>query len=174
MKKAIRISAIMLVVFSFIFTACDDDILNVDFDTTITQSIPIHINQNQGTVNESAILSLDNSDTNKYLKKIKGVKIKKLTYKITNFSGDANGTINVDFKADNLVLKTEGFIVKSANDNATIFEVTDIDKLNDMANLLKTNKSVSVGITGQCVAEETSMDFKVEVTAKLEVTANPL
>ena len=174
MKNTIKFLTVLVTVFSFTFTSCDDDILDVDFNTTVSQTIPIHVNQDQETVNESAVLSLDNSDTNKYLKKIKDVEITKLTYIITNFTGDTTGSVNVDFKADDLVLKTEGFIVKNANDNVTVFEITDVDKLNAMANLLKTNKSVSVGITGECVNKENSMDFNVEVTANLKVTANPL
>ncbi|MDV7186666.1 hypothetical protein R3X25_05180 [Lutibacter sp. TH_r2] len=174
MKNTIKFLTVLVAVFSFTFTSCDDDILDVDFNTTITAKIPVHVDQDQETVNESTILSLDNSDTNKYLNKIKGVEITKLTYKITNFSGDATGTINVDFKADNLILQTEGFVVENAYNNTTIFEVTDIDKLNNMANLLKNNKSVTVGVSGDCVAKENSMDFNVEVTAELKVTANPL
>lgn len=175
MKNTIKFLTIVAV-FSYIFTSCDEveKLADVDFNTTVTQNVPVFINQNQGAINESAILSLDNNDTNKYLSKIKDVKITKLTYKITKFSGDAKGSINVDFKADNIVLETESFIVKNAYDNATVFEVKDVNKLNEMAKLLKTNKSISVGITGQSVAEENSMDFNVKVTAQLEITANPL
>ena len=174
MKNSIKLLTVLVAIFSFTFTSCDEDILDVDFNTTVSQTIPIHVNQDQEIVNESAVLSLDNSDTNKYLKKIKDVEITKLTYIITNFTGDATGYVNVDFKADDVVLKTEGFTVKEAYDNVTIFEITDVDKLNAMANLLKTNKSVSVGINGECITKENSMDFNVEVTANLKVTANPL
>ena len=82
--------------------------------------------------------------------------------------------IDVDFYADNITLKTEAFIVKQAYDQARIFEVTDVSKLNAMANLLKDNLSATVGVSGNCIVEQDDLDFNIEVIAELEVTANPL
>ncbi|WP_158851042.1 hypothetical protein [Algibacter sp. L1A34] len=172
MKNTVKILTVLLICFTF--TSCDDDILDVDFNTTVTATIVAHVDQDQETIDESVVLSLDNNDTHDYLDNIKNVKIKKLTYKIISFSGDVEGYIDVDFYADTITLTTEEFFVKEAFDATTIFEVTDVSKLNTMANLLKNNNSTTVGIIGQCLAVEEAMDFNIEVTAELEVTANPL
>ena len=176
MKKGIKFLAVLVTVFSFTFTACDEleDLVDVDFTTSISAKIPVAIDQGQETVNESVLLSLDNSATHDYLNKIEDVEITKLTYKIINFSGDATGTIDVSLFADDITLDLMKFTVKDAYSNGTIFEVTDVAKLNEMANLLKKNKSVTVGITGECNAPEDAMNFNVEVAASLKVTANPL
>ena len=175
MKNTIKLLAIILVAtLSIPFTACDDDILDVDFSTTISEKIDVNIIEGQTNVDESSTLSLDNKDTNKYLNKIKNVKITKLTYKITSFTGDPNGTINGSLYANTLKLDLNNFNVKEAYDNATIFEITDIDKLNEIATLLKNNKSVNIGIKGTINAANEAMNFEVEVTAKLDLTANPL
>ena len=172
MKTTINILSALLI--CVMFTSCDDDILDVDFNTTINATIVAHVDQGQEAIDESVVLSLDNNDTHDYLDNIKNVKIKKLTYKIISFSGDPEGYIDVDFYADTITLTAEDFFVKEAYDTATIFEITDVSKLNTMADLLKTNNSTTVGISGQSTAVEAALDFNIEVTAELEVTANPL
>ena len=172
MKTTAKILSVLLM--CFVFTSCDDDLLDVDFDTTVKATIVAHVDQGQETIDESVVLSLDNNDTHDYLDNIKNVKIKKLTYKIISFSGDSEGYIDVDFYADTITLTAKEFFVKEAYDAATIFEITDVSKLNTMADLLKTNNSTTVGISGQSTAVEEEMDFNIEVTAELEVTANPL
>lgn len=172
MKTAVKILSALFI--CFMFTSCDEDLLDVDFDTTVKATVVANVNQGQETVDENVVLSLDNSDTHDYLDNIKGVEIKKLTYKISSFSGNELGEVDVDFYADNLVLRTESFNVKTAYNNGTIFEITDVSKLNAIADLLKTNKKTTVGITGETNSTEGAMDFNIEVTAVLEVTANPL
>lgn len=173
MKTTAKIFSALLICFAF--TSCDDDLLDVDFDTTAKATIVANVDQDQETVNEYVVLSIDNNDTHDYLDKIKGVKITKLTYRIISFTGNEEGTVDVDFYADNITLKdAASFNVKDAYDAGTIFEVTDVSKLNAMADLLKSNKSATVGITGNTVSNEIGMNFNIEVTAELEVTANPL
>ncbi len=172
MKTTVKILSVLLI--CLVFTSCVEDLLDVDFDTTAKTTIVAHVNQGQETINESVILSLDNNDTHEYLDNIKSVKIKKLTYKIISFSGNDLGSIDVGFYADDITLKTEAFVVKDAYNVSTIFQVTDISKLNAMADLLKNKKSTTVGISGQTFSLEGNMDFNIEVTAELEVTANPL
>ena len=170
MKNTVKFLTLLLICFTF--TSCDDDILDVDFNTTVKATIVAHVDQNQTTINDYVVLSLDNSDTNQYLDKIKDVTITKLTYKIVSFSGNTLGNVDVDFYADNIILRTEGFNVSTALNQT--FEVTDVAKLNTMANLLRTNKQTTVGITGDTTSAEGDMDFSIEVTAELAVTANPL
>jgi hypothetical protein len=174
MKNNIKFLTLLTLVFSFTFTSCDKDLLNVEFDTTAKATIVAHVDQGQETINESVVLSIDNSDTNKYLSNINDVKIKKLTYKIISFSGDEVGTIDVDFYADTIILITDQFVVKEAFEALIILEVTDISKLNAMASLLQDNLSITVGISGISSALQDEMDFNIEITAELEITASPL
>ena len=172
MKTTAKILSALLI--CFVFTSCDEDLLDIDFNTTVTATIEANVDPGQEIVNENVVLSLDNKDTRDYLDNIKGVTIKKLTYRITSFSGNEEGYVDVDFYADNITLKTEGFVVKDAYNAGTIFEVTDVSKLNAMSDLLKNNKSTTVGITGETTSSKNGMDFNIQVTAELEVTANPL
>jgi len=165
---------LVLLLISFPFTSCIKDLADIDFTTDITESFDVHINQNQESVSQSINLSLDNNDTHDYLNDIKEVSITKLTYKVINFTGDEAGTIDVEFDSDGIVLISNGFNVKQANDNGTIYEITDVTKLNQIANALKNNHQVTLSIIGDCSALVANMDFKIEVTAELDVVANPL
>ncbi|MBD0778053.1 hypothetical protein HPE56_09630 [Maribacter sp. ANRC-HE7] len=172
MKRTVNVLSALLICFAC--TSCDEDLLDVDFDTTVKSTIVAHVDQGQETIDQSVDLSMDNNDTHDYLDKIKDVKIKKFTYKIISFSGNTEAYVDVDLYANTIILKTEGFNVKSAYDAATVFEITDVNKLNSMADLLKNNKSITVGISGQTTSNESEVNFNIEVTAELEVTANPL
>lgn len=171
MKNTIKFLALLLI--SLPFTSCEK-LTDVDFSTEITNQFDVHINQNQGNISQSITLNLDNSDTHDYLNKIKEVNITKLTYKVTNFTGDATGSINVVFSSDGTDFLSNDFNVKQANDNATIYEITNLTHLNQMATALKNNHQVELSISGDCLAENDDMDFDIEVTAELDVVANPL
>ena len=88
--------------------------------------------------------------------------------------GDAEGSINGNLMADTIVLDTNNFNVKDAYNAVTIFEITDVDTLNSMANLLKNNHEVMVSIIGESISLNDSMNFKIEITAELDITASPL
>lgn len=175
MKNTINFLTALVLVF-FTFTSCEEaeDLLNTDFSTTITGSIPVSINQGQDTFNDNIVFSIDNNDTHDYLSNINDVKITKLTYKITNFVGDASGSINGNLLADTIILDTNSFNVKDAFNAVTIFEITDVDTLNSMANLLKNNHEVILRITGESISLNDSMNFKIEITAELDITASAL
>jgi len=171
MKKTTKLLALVVFGISFTFTSCDPkDLLDVDFVQNLSKEIPMHIDKGQETLNESIVLNY----TPDHLNKIKKVKITKLTYKIINFTGDPSGTIDADVYADNIFLGILDFNRKLELDNTTVFEVTDVDKLNEVAILLQDNKTLTIEIKGDSSAIDGAMDFKVEFTVVLEITANPL
>ena len=172
MKNRITILALLLI--SFPFTSCSTDLADVDFSTDITEKFDVHINQNQEYVSQSITLSLDNSDTHDYLDNIKEVSFTKLTSKVTNFTGDETGTLHAELLSDGTPLVINDFNVKLANDNVTIYEVADVAKLNQMALAPKNNQQVILSILGECSDLAGDMDFKIEVTAELNIVANPL
>jgi len=172
MKNTITFLTLLFI--SLPFTSCIEDLTNVDFSTDITEKFDVHINQNQTAISQSIILQLDNSDTHDYLNNINEVSITKLTYKVTNFTGDATGSIDIEFSSDGTVLLLNDFIVKQANDNATIYEISNVTHLNQIAAALKNNQQVELSVSGECLAENDDMDFDIEVTAELDIVANPL
>ncbi|MCK5816010.1 MAG: hypothetical protein KAH07_08710 [Flavobacteriaceae bacterium] len=169
MKKTIKFLAIAVLVFSI--TSCDktDDI---GFNTSVSQKIPVHINQGEESIDQTKTVSFDNIDTHDYLGKFVEVSIAKFTYKITDFTGDEEGSVDISISIDGVSLLQENIVVKQANDNSTIFEITDVSKLNVIANaLLNKNHEMSFYFTGTSSAPNDVMDFKIDVTIDIAITA---
>lgn len=175
MKKLFFIATLFS---SFLFSSCGDDLeelLDVKFNTTITEEIPVTVIAGTNSLNESTEFSLiENTETSKYLDKLKTLEIKKMTYKIIEFTGDNSGTITASLQADGETLHTvTNKIVKTEFDNATVFEVTNKTALITAATSLLQNKKISLKTTGQTVSAS-PMSFKIKLTLELGVVANPL
>ena len=181
MKTSIKIlAALVVVIASFTFTSCKQikDLADIEFGTEITTKIPVHFDANvdKESIDLFKVLSLDNSDTHDYLSHFEDVSIKKMTFKIVEFKGDDSSAAitSVDFYADNVeLLSNLEFNIYEAYTNQTIFEVVDVAKINQIANLLKNNKNLTIRLTGDYSSVKVT-DFNVEVTAELNIIANPL
>lgn len=174
MKKTIKFLTILILVFNF--TSCDqlEDATSVDINTVQKASITAHVNAgNDVPFNQNVTINIDNSDTHSYLNLIKKVSINSLTYRIINFTGDANGSINVDLSADNAVLASHAIVVKTTADSGVIYKITDTAALNAIAAKLKSGSSVVFAMKGTSTSNG-EMDFKVEITLDLKITASPL
>ncbi len=172
MKNTIKLVFAVLIVFTF--NSCDEvnELADVNFNTTVSEDIVIRIGENQEYISDVITLNLDNADTHDYLDMLKNITIKKLTYKFKDFEGNENCTINVEISTDNNVFEARSFTIKQEVDNETVFEITEVSKINAMAIALQNNGSVTFKMEGEVFAG--IADFKVEVTAELEVVANPL
>jgi hypothetical protein len=174
MKKLFFIAVLFS---SLLFSSCVDDLvddlLDISFNTTITENYAVTVPGGPIPLIQSIPLNLDNADTSQYLDKLKSVEIKKMTYKIIDFSGDAEGKLTLNLLADDVPLNSITDInVKNAADAGTVFEVTDKTALTNAANSLLKNKTINLNTTGQAVSE--GMSFKFLITLDLGVVANPL
>ena len=177
MKNSLKILTVLFISFSFF--ACDDveDLLDITLSDTIVEEIPVVVAQTNGeraTFSKSVSVSLDAGEFEEYLDKIKDVEIKSLSYKIINFSGDPTGDVMATFSVDGVVDLENSFVVKTAADNATIFEITDTDALNQLADQLKNNHAFTANYSGSALCDNDAMNFTVEITLDLEVIVNPL
>lgn len=174
MKKITPYLTFLVLLLTLSSNSCDEDILDVEIFTEMSRSIDLHLNQGQETINENYILDLKNDDTKDFLNKIKDVRIQKLTYRITSFSGDPEGSIAGKVYIEGFSFGPEIDNIKRAFDNNTTFEISNIDELNTIAELLKKNNQITVNLNGESACPNSSVDFTVEVTALLDITANPL
>jgi hypothetical protein len=172
MKNTIKLLVVLLIAFTF--NSCDnvEDLADVTFTTTLSENFDVSISETQENISNQIILNLDNSDTHDYLTKLKSVNINKLTYKFTNYTGNESCNMEVEISTDGNVFETKEFQIKQAVDNGTIYEITDVAKLNAMSIALKNNNQVTFKMEG--TVADGSADFIVEVTAEVTVVANPL
>jgi hypothetical protein len=177
MKKLFFIAVLFS---SFLFSSCGDDLedlLDVNFDTTIVEEIDVNVvgGAEPVSLDQTEVFSLmENTETNKYIDKLKTIEIKKMTYKIIDFSGDTSGKISASLKADGQTLHTiTDKTVKTEFDNATVFEVTNKAALVTAATALLQNKTITLETSGQSVSTN-PISFTIQVTLDLGVVANPL
>lgn len=171
MKNLIKFLAVALLVFGF--TSCDelDDLTDVDFNTSVTERITVSLDDNEA-LNNSVAINIDNNDTHDYLSKIKSVKINSLTYKVMNFSGDTSGRITANFIADGVTLATHTDVVVY-DEIGVVYSIEDTAKLSAIAKKLKGGSNVTMSVTGTSI-NEGGMDFLIEITLNLKVTAEAL
>lgn len=177
MKKTIKI--LMVIIISAGFNACDqaEELLNINLPATISKNIPVKVNQTNGSwanYSNSIVISLNTGDISEYINKIKDVKVKKLSYKIINFSGDNAGQVKGSFIVDNIIDMQNEFVVKTSADNGTLYSVTNPDELKELGELLRKNRSFTAKYSGGALCDDAGMDFIIEVTIVLNVTANPI
>ena len=172
MKNTIKFLAILAVVFTL--NSCDKakELADVTFTTTLSEDFDVNISETQESINDQVILNIDNSDTHDYLDKLKSVSINKLTYRFKDFTGNESCNMEVEISTDGNVFETKIFQIKQAIDNGTIYEITDVAKLNAMAIALENNQQVSFKMEG--TVSDGPATFLVEVTAEVTIVANPL
>lgn len=179
MKKAFLGLWIFCICFNF--SSCDeDDVVGLlpSFKVDINQieNIDVQVDQTDGdwvTFSNTTDLNIVNEDTEDYLNKIKSVEITKLSYKIINFNGDPAGQVEGSFSVANQVSLENSFVVKESADNQTIYQITEVNELNRIANALKSGQTITVEYSGSALCDDGSMDFTVQVSLVAKVTIDP-
>ncbi len=173
--------ALIVLAFGFVFSGCDEDDIaavlpDIDIAVNETGEIPVFVNKTDGDwveFSETTNISIVNNDTQKYLDKIKKVKIKRLRYKVLTFQGDPTGEVQGSFSADNGKTFENQFQVKKAFDDQTVYEVQDVNELNRIANALKSKNTIQVKYSGMALCDQDVLDFIIEVEFEAEVTVDP-
>ena len=64
-------------------------------------------------------------------------------------------------------------MVKEAADNQTVYQITEVNELNRIANALKSGQTVTVKYSGSALCDDDSMNFDIEVTLVAKITIDP-
>ena len=179
MKK--NLIALFVCCICFSFSSCDEDdvkglLPSFKVDINQTENIPVSIEQTNGerhSFSEQSNFTIVNEDTEDYLNKIEKIELTKLSYKIINFSGDPIGDVAGSFSVANVVSLQNDFVVKTAADNQTVYDITDVDELNRIANALLSGKTIEVEYGGTALCDADAMNFVVEVTMVAKITIDP-
>lgn len=178
MKIKIQILATFLILFNI--SSCGDDLaelenlLKIDVDTELTREFKIEIDAgNNVYFIDQQTLSINDNETKKYIDQLKDVTIEKLTYKIKNYLGsDVDAVINGEFFVNNTLLLTKSINLKDASDNGTIFEITNLNDINDAASKLKNGEDINIGLRGTSDSNS-AIVFDVEIFASVVLTVTP-
>lgn len=165
----------------FNFSSCDeDDVVGLlpSFKVDINQieNIIVQVDQTNGdwvTFSNTTDLNIVNEDTEDYLNKIESVEITNLSYKIINFIGDPAGQVEGSFSVANQVSLENSMVVKESADNQTVYQITEVNELNRIANALKSGQTITVKYAGSALCDDDSMDFTIQVSLVAKVTIDP-
>ncbi|MEP5340585.1 MAG: hypothetical protein ABJL44_03245 [Algibacter sp.] len=121
-----------------------------DFDTTLNISIPDNSEGMEYSFEETTTIDIaSNEDIQENLDLIENVTLNALTYEISNFDGAEDTTIteaSINFADINI--SVADINLKEADTNNTVFDIIDAEKLEDIANTLKSNNELTVTLTG--------------------------
>ena len=171
MKTFMTYCAAFMVMFSF--TSCDkiDELTEYDFNTTLTESFNVTVAAGENAFSDAIDVNMVNSDTQEYMALLQDVSITSLTYRITNFNGDTDGTIVGSLLADGQTLQTYNGVVST--EVGTVVSVSDVGTLNTIAAKLKSGQNVIFALTGTGNCDP-AMTFTIEITIDLAITADVL
>ena len=176
MNTTIKLLVALAIIFSF--TSCEkiDDLTDVKFDTTVSENIDVTITPTKGvtTFDEEVVIDLKDGsgDINDYLQYIKEIDVKEFQYEFISTTSDA--TISADLFVDGvkyLSIQDMSLYQLVQNTETYIIEVQeDLDKI---AVKLESNKKMTIRYKGEITTDET-LDFRIKVTSKLGITADPI
>ncbi|SDW15163.1 hypothetical protein SAMN05444411_101166 [Lutibacter oricola] len=177
MKNTIKLLTAVLII-AFTFTSCDEDdiksIADVTVETSLSETFGLNFKaETQEEINESMTINLaDNNSIAEYLNKLKKIKITKITYEITEFSGDNYTEMNVGYYINgNTIVAPKNYNV---NDSKGVeYEIIDSDILQTISTTLLNNKQVTLELKGDYQSLQNATG-KITVTVYFEATANPL
>jgi len=178
MKNTITISAIL--VLSFTFNSCDkvEELANIDFNSSLSGKYNLSFSsETEENINESLIINLaDDTNIAEYLNKLKKIKITKITYEITNFTGDQYVDMNVGLylyeeKNNQIIIAPRDYNLSS--ESSVKYEITDLNILKTISTKLLNNKQITLLLKGD-YQSLTSATAEITVTVYFETTANPL
>ena len=65
------------------------------------------------------------------------------------------------------------FVVKTAADDQIVYEITEVNELNRIANALKSGQTIAVEYAGNALCDDDDMDFTIEVSLVAKITIDP-
>jgi PBP1b-binding outer membrane lipoprotein LpoB len=166
-----------LVLIAIFITSCGslDELLELNVNNDLTESVDVHIPQTQGTAvnyNKTKTVDLSSGSFAEYVGKISAIKINSLTYKIKEFAGNSNGIIQSGSLKFDAILVDEmtNFNIADAATAGTVFSITDAAVLSQIETTLVNNSSVTLNLVGSVLSDAGAMDFKVEVFMNMTAT----
>lgn len=193
MKNSIKFLTVLVAVFSFIFTSCDEieDLADIDLNSSLSGKYDLNFKADTSEdVNESMTINLaDDSTISAYLNKLKKIEITKITYQITQFTGSYEVDMNMGFYMNGTTIVTPKEYVLS-NDKGVEYELTDATILKTVSTTLLNNKQVTLQLKGDYASYQTPskaelsqkgaqantapLTAEIKVTVYFEATANAL
>lgn len=176
MKNTIKFLTVLVAVFSFTLTSCDEveSLADVNLKSSISGKYNLNFNEEtEDKIDESLLLNLaDEGDVSEYINKLKKVNITRITYQISAFTGDNYVDMNVGFFMDgNEIVAPMDYNLGSQL--GVVYEITDASILQTISTTLLNKKQVTFKLQG-AYSSMSAATAEIKVTVYFDAVANPL
>jgi|AVFP01.1.fsa_nt_gi hypothetical protein len=176
--QARRLSLLVLI-FTGIFTGCDeaDELTEFDISESFTTTINVNIpgdSQSEASIDEFAGIDIINSpEIEDNYNLIQSISINSITYEIDDFSGfDGAVVSNASFTLNGDTISIDDVTLEDADNNNTIFVLEDEVVFNSISQMLLNSSELSIGVSG--TVNGTPVQFNVIVNFDITVTVDVL
>jgi len=176
---------LMIMAGAFFVLSCDllDKADDVSFNTVLEEDISAAENYEGINVPYDEVITLDattDPDIKEYKDKITGIKINKISYKITSFDGVPGSTFNGELafgdastSASTVAATISNLNLQAAHSSGTEFELTiDQADINEIQAMLQSDKAVKIYLEGTLT--QTPVYFTVHIILDVTVEADAL
>ena len=180
MKNTIKFLTAFVLTITFSLTSCDKvkDLADIDFSSSLTGKYNLNFEaESEKNIDETMTINLaDDTNISEYLNKLKKIKITKITYEITKFTGDQYVDMNVGLylyeeKDNKIIIAPRNYNLDS--ESAVEYEITDQGILQTISTTLLNEKQIRLLLKGDYASLPTAT-AEITVTVYFDVTANPL
>ena len=176
MKKVV----LLLLLTVITLTSCKKDATDVTFSTNLSKtSDQIDVNsptmKASSAFNETFIVDLSNADTQDYIDRIKDIDLENVRISFQGLAGLAGNTTSTILRItvnDQITLTFNNFVYDNVA-NGQDFVIDDAQKVNEMADLLKSAKKLTIKVEGN-IPDTAMYQFYINFMAKANITASAL
>ena len=160
----------------FLLASCEAlENIELKAENNLVEILPVRIAQTTNIAESfdfTNTINIHSGDFVQYKDKVTALQVSMMSYRFIGFSGDTTGSIlSGNLKLDDVeISKMTDVNVSTAAAEGTVFNVTDVAKLNRLASNFLENSEVLVSLKGAVLSEAASMDFNVEVRIDMIAT----
>tara|TARA_B100000768_G_scaffold12026_1_gene11771 strand:+ start:1829 stop:2335 length:507 start_codon:yes stop_codon:yes gene_type:complete len=136
----------------------------------INQSATITINETNGTaVNFNDVIEGDLNQVISNFISINDITIDSLSYSFSNLIGNENASIvnaSIEINGITVAVVSEVNIAQEI-DNESVFQITDLNVLDQLETSFLNNSSVTLNLTGMAISDEGDVSFDIGISMQL-------
>jgi len=175
--KASKQATLLLFVITMI-CSCNkiDELTEFDITDSVSTTMNVSVSSESSepqTFSEVATVNIaTNQDIQDNLDLIQDININSLTYEVTNFTGSENATLtSASLSFDTISIDIENINLQQSDTANTIYNITDSDKLSDIAAILKNSTSITATLEGTLTGSPVVFDvvINLNLTATIDV-----
>ena len=161
-------------VFPFLFAliliySCEESV-EITETMVVNQSATITINETNGTaVNFNDVIEGDLNQVISNFNSINDITINSLSYSFSNLIGNENASIvNASIEINGITVAViSGINIAQEIDNESVFQITDLNVLDQLETSFLNNSSVTLNLSGMAISEEGDVSFEIGVSMQL-------